>query len=246
MVNETATATVVLTFDNLGEASELERGTRDERLALGRHPSVTAALPRLLDELTRLDLRATFFIEAINCELNPAPVRAIAERGHEIGVHGWRHELWADLSPEHERELLERALRAFESLGIKTAAFRPPGGRLTAATPELLAELDFRWCSPAVGEVPQDDHGLQWVPFEWELVDAYHLMDSFAPLRVQRGERAKPLPAASLAPLLAVTLRSEADSNRPRVVILHPFLMLDDAWWEGTRETLELIRELTR
>src|SRR5262249_51170155 len=85
-VGATATDTIILTFDNLGEASELERGTRDERFPLGRHPSVTDALPRLLDELGRLQLRATFFIEGINCELNPDAVRAIAARGHEVGV----------------------------------------------------------------------------------------------------------------------------------------------------------------
>jgi hypothetical protein len=45
---------LVLTFDDLGEASELERDTWDPSAALGRHPSVLTALPRLLDELDAL------------------------------------------------------------------------------------------------------------------------------------------------------------------------------------------------
>ena len=65
------TGEVVLTFDNLGEASELERGTWPPDEPLGRHPSVLTALPRLLSELDVLGLRATFFVEAINCELYP-------------------------------------------------------------------------------------------------------------------------------------------------------------------------------
>ena len=72
----------------------MERGTWPADRPVGQHPSVTEALPRLLAELLRLGLLATFFIEAINCELNPKAVRAIAEHGHEIGIHGWRHESW--------------------------------------------------------------------------------------------------------------------------------------------------------
>ena len=37
---------IVLTFDNLGEASALERGTWSPHTPLGEDPSVTAALPR--------------------------------------------------------------------------------------------------------------------------------------------------------------------------------------------------------
>ena len=40
---------IVLTFDNLGEASALQRGTWNAGTPLGADPSVTRALPRLLD-----------------------------------------------------------------------------------------------------------------------------------------------------------------------------------------------------
>lgn len=238
-MNATAANTVVLTFDNLGEASELERGTHPASFPLGSHPSVTDALPRLLDELDGLGLRATFFVEGINCELNPDAVREIARRGHEIGAHGWRHEAWDGLEPARERQLLERATAAFRSLGIDPVAFRPPGGGLTSSTAGLLRELGYRWCSPAVDAVPQDGLGLRWVPFDWELVDAYYLMQSFASLRVQRGEQAQPLSPAAVAERFAKLLRDGA-----RTVIMHPFLLLDEAWWENARRTLALIAEL--
>ena len=95
---------IVLTFDNLGEASALQRGTWDPRTPLGSDPSVTRALPRLLDALDHSGLRATFFVEAINCELNPDALRTISARGHELGVHGWEHEVWGALDPGTERE----------------------------------------------------------------------------------------------------------------------------------------------
>ena len=87
--------TITLTFDNLGEATALERGTWNRSTPLGADPSVTVALPRLLDELDRLRLAATFCVEAINCGLYPAAVREIDARGHELAMHGWRHERWS-------------------------------------------------------------------------------------------------------------------------------------------------------
>ena len=60
---------IALTFDNLGEAADLERGLWPESEPLGAHVSVTAVLPRLLDELDELGLRATVCVEAINCEM---------------------------------------------------------------------------------------------------------------------------------------------------------------------------------
>ena len=87
-------AAIVLTFDNLGEASELERGTWPADARPASHPSVTDVLPRLLDELAAHELTATFFVEALNCELYPNALREIAAKGHEIGMHGWRHEDW--------------------------------------------------------------------------------------------------------------------------------------------------------
>ena len=234
---------IVLTFDNLGEASELERSTGEQSFPLGSHPSVTDALPRLLEELDRLRLRATFFVEGINCELNPEAVRTIADRGHEVGAHGWRHEAWTQLDPARERELLERATAAFRSLGIDPVAFRPPGGELTRSTPGLLRELGYRWCSPLIDAVPDEDHGLRWVPFDWGLVDAYYLMESFAALRVQRGDEAQPLTAGAAAARFATILR-DGRPDGARTVILHPFLTLDAGWCEGARSTLGLIAAL--
>jgi peptidoglycan/xylan/chitin deacetylase (PgdA/CDA1 family) len=233
---------IVLTFDNLGEASALERGTWDQQAPLGRDPSVTTVLPRLLDALDGLGMAATFFVEALNCELYPRALREIAGRGHELGVHGWRHEAWSRLSSVQERELLARAGRAFASLGLRPQAFRPPGGKPTAATEALLRELGYRWWSP-VGEGTRHGDGLAAIPFDWELVDAYHLMRRFGELRVQRGDGRAPLRPREAAQRLTGGL---AERQGTQTVIFHPFLMVDEAWWDGTRRVLARIAELGR
>jgi hypothetical protein len=96
---------IALTFDNLGEAADLERGLWPARAPLGDHPSVTEALPWLLDTLDALSLRATFCVEALNCEVYPRAVVEIAGRGHEVAMHGFR---WC--SPEGARRGHDGAL----------------------------------------------------------------------------------------------------------------------------------------
>ena len=247
---------IVLTFDNLGEASALQRGTWNPQTPVGRDPSVTRALPWLLDALDDNGLRATFFVEAINCELNPRALRTISARGHELGVHGWEHETWGALDADTERDLLERATRAFAGLGLSADGFRPPGGELTARTPALLRELGFNWCSPAQdspggaaqaaggwdlmrGDLISD--GLVAVPFDWELVDAYHLMDRFADLRERRGDSSAPIGADAAGERMAASLR---DAVGAQTVIMHPFLMLDVAWRGQVQRLLERMAAL--
>jgi peptidoglycan/xylan/chitin deacetylase (PgdA/CDA1 family) len=230
--------TVVLTFDNLGEASDMERGTWAPNGPVGQHPSVTQALPRLLAELFDLGLRATFFIEAINCELNPEAVRSIAQRGHEIGIHGWRHESWEGIEPERERALLQRSRAAYRQIGVDTRTFRPPGGAINAETPGLLREIGCRWASP-YGTAPHvDDDGFGWVPFDWALVDAYYLMPRFATLRERRGDPAAPRSTATAAGRLRTHLERGPE---PRTLILHPFLLADDEWWSEARQLLRML-----
>jgi peptidoglycan/xylan/chitin deacetylase (PgdA/CDA1 family) len=225
---------IALTFDNLGEAADLERGLWPAAAPLGRHPSVTTVLPRLLDELDQLGLRATFCVEALNCELYSDAVSGIAARGHEVAMHAWRHEAWGALGRDREDELLARGRAAFRELGLDVRGFRPPGGELTSSSDELLARHGFTWVSP-LGTWRARADGLASVPFDWGLVDAYHRLDAFSERRSERGDLAAALsPDATAAALLE---RLEADDAAPTLV-LHPFLMEDAAGWAAARRVL--------
>src|SRR4051794_8312304 len=116
---------IALTFDNLGEAAEIQLGAEpDER---GRHFSVTEVLPRLLDALAERELRATFFVEGLNAELYPDALREIAGRGHEVGYHAWCHEEWGALDGEAQADNLRRGAEAFEKLELRARV--PPARR---------------------------------------------------------------------------------------------------------------------
>jgi peptidoglycan/xylan/chitin deacetylase (PgdA/CDA1 family) len=236
---------LLLTIDNLGEARALERGIQPAEAPVGNDPSVTVALPWLLDELASHGLSATFFVEAINCELYPDALSEIAARGHELGLHGWRHEEWTSLSGGEERDTLTRSLDAFGALGLETRGFRPPGGELNSRSPALLREAGLRWCSPAGGSAGVR-RGLAYLPFTWEFVDAYHLMDSFRAMRVERGAPEQPLDPDALADQLEDEVQDLAVAGSLRTLVLHPFLMLDERWCAGVDRLLGFIAELAR
>jgi peptidoglycan/xylan/chitin deacetylase (PgdA/CDA1 family) len=228
---------IALTFDNLGEAADLERGLWPDDAPPGRHESVTIALPRLLDELDALALRSTFCVEALNCELYPDAVRGIAARGHEVAMHAWRHEAWAELEPGREDALLARGRAAFAALGVDgVTGFRPPGGGLTGASAALLERHGFSWCSP-LGTRRTRAGAIAYVPFAWPLVDAYHRLASFAERRARRGDPEAPLPPDRAATALLDALAGGA----PPTVVLHPFLMVGDDGWAAARRVLRAL-----
>jgi peptidoglycan/xylan/chitin deacetylase (PgdA/CDA1 family) len=227
------TAVHAITFDNLGEVTELARGEHPEGEPLGRHHSVTRALPRILAALEETGLRATFFVEGLNTELYPETLATIAAAGHELAFHGWCHEQWAALGPQAERELFDRGASAFGALGLPPAGFRPPGGELTAASARLLREHGFTYCSPA-GDVPEARDGLAILPFAWPLVDAYHYLPRFASLR---GADAPHPPAAHARELTAALERPWS------AAVFHAFLSEPGERFAVLRAHLAEVRE---
>lgn len=223
------TDTIVLTVDNLGEAAEIEQGSWPAGAPRGQHPSVTRALPRLLDLLDANALRATFFVEAINTQDYPAALLEIAARGHEVGFHAWRHERWGELDDAREQAVIDRGMQAYGDLGLTIKAFRPPGGALNAHTSRRLRAAGVSWCSAKGERAGVDDAAMAHLPFRWDLVDATYLYPPFAGLRAERGLPDEPLEPAAAVAQLTRALAAETDPVAA-TLILHPFLMTDAAW----------------
>jgi peptidoglycan/xylan/chitin deacetylase (PgdA/CDA1 family) len=53
---------------------------------------------RILDLLEQYEIKGTFFVPGIVAENHPDLLPAFVERGHEIGLHGYFHELAAQAS----------------------------------------------------------------------------------------------------------------------------------------------------
>src|SRR5215469_13499278 len=89
-----------------------------------------ASTRRILGTLSAYNARAVFFIVGRLAEKEPEIVEAIADAGHEIGLHGYDHH---DLIAYRQRELLDldRDLDRVEALiehivGVRPECFRAP------------------------------------------------------------------------------------------------------------------------
>ena len=209
-----------LTFDNLGEAAELEMGALATGVPLGRHQTALEVVPRLLGQLDQRGIAATFFVEGLNAELYPDLLGEIDARGHEVAYHAWRHEQWAELSAGEQAANLERGIAAFGRLGLGIAGLRPPGGQLGAGGTRVLREAGLSYCSPAGAGAGFAD-GVALLPFEWRHVDASCVL----PAREQIGGSGDPVEPAAFATWLIAEIDRLAETGGYMAIVLHPFML---------------------
>ncbi len=233
-----------LSFDNLGEAAELELGALGPDATLGDHFTATRVLPALLDDLRERDLAATFFVEGLNAELYPEALEAIVVAGHEVAYHAWRHEQWGELSAAEQAENLARGLAAFAELGLKIGGIRPPGGQRGSGGIVVMRKAGVRYCSTA-GEVAGAEDGLALLPFQWRHVDATCMLPPLAPIRQQMTGSPDPLdPDAFLAYLSAEIERLAAEGGF-MTIVLH-LTLLDWLGEDRLGALLDLLAESSR
>lgn len=220
------TATLALTFDNLGEAAELEMGALPADTPLGEHPSATEVVPALLERLGEREIAATFFVEGMNAELYPELLREIDARGHEVAYHAWRHEQWGELSAAGQAENLARGVDAFARVGIEIAGLRPPGGRLGPGGVGVLRDAGLRYCSPA-GTGPGVEDGVALLPFEWRHLDASCVLPPLAGAREQMTGSPDPVEPTTFVASLRAEIDRLAEDGGFLAIVLHPFML---AW----------------
>jgi peptidoglycan/xylan/chitin deacetylase (PgdA/CDA1 family) len=100
------------------------------------------ATPEVLDALDTVRAHATFFVLATQLERHPDIAREIVGRGHEIGLHGYRHERHDRISAVDSRDDLVRGFAVVqETTGVKCRWFRPPYGKMSEASAKACREL---------------------------------------------------------------------------------------------------------
>lgn len=139
--------TVALTFDD------------------GPHPTYTQPL---LDVLDRHGVTASFFWLGANVDHAPHVAQQVFERGHWVGLHGYRHDSFPQLSLRDLRRSLHRNQKAIaQACGLDlpyvrqhVRDVRPPNGLFTPQILQHLERWDYRpvmwsvvpedWVSPGV------------------------------------------------------------------------------------------------
>ena len=147
----------------------VEAFSRDvARDAWTSYPSrVVANTTRLLDLLDRYRVRGTFFVLGWVAQREPALVREIRDRGHELGCHSYWHRLIYKLSPDEFREDTKTAKDAIEQAsGVEVTGYRAPTFSITAKSLwalDVLADCGFRFDS-SIYPIYHDNYGLAGSP----------------------------------------------------------------------------------
>jgi peptidoglycan/xylan/chitin deacetylase (PgdA/CDA1 family) len=225
-----------LSFDNLGEAAELELGALPADAPLGRHETALEVLPRLLGQLEEREIAATFFVEGLNAEIYPELLREIDARGHEVAYHAWRHEQWAELTAVDQAANLARGIAAFEPLGLEIAGLRPPGGQLGEGGTRVLREAGLRYCSPAGAGAGGDD-GIALLPFQWRHLDASCVLPPLTAARDQMTGSPDPVSPAAFLASLETAIDQLGKEGGYLAIVLHPFMLK----WLGTEHLAALL-----
>ena len=118
---------------------------------------------KILKALEENDVKATFFCLGWLAEHHPAVIKQIADFGHQVGCHSYKHELATKLTPEKFRENTYRAKSALEDvIGKPVELYRAPAFSITEDNLfsfDTLVELGFTTdCS--VFPARRDDGGM--------------------------------------------------------------------------------------
>jgi peptidoglycan/xylan/chitin deacetylase (PgdA/CDA1 family) len=126
----------------------------------GPHPEATPEVLRLLDIA---GVRATFFLLGRMAEEHPDVARAIADAGHEVGLHGYEHRLLLKRRPAATLGDLARGCASITAItGRAPRWWRPPygvastaalvGARRLGLTPVLWTCWGWDWTASATPE----------------------------------------------------------------------------------------------
>lgn len=215
-----------------------ERDLRGDRAVFG----MNEGLDSVLSLLAKHGLKATFATPGVMASTYAGRLREAQAAGHEIAVHGFKHEDVAGLSRDEEAARMAAATDLVASVTGKTPAgwYSLPRqsdpfavGTVSAHTIDLLAESDYLYFCPGLA----DDAPYYWVadyasrkrilamPYYFHFDDQFFLM---FPSRGTGLEHADGLYQNWMAELTAQRARGRHFS-----MVLHPYAI---AWCNRSRK----------
>ena len=114
----------------------------------GPNPEATTEVLKILEQN---QARVTFFVLGLHAKEYPALIKDIQYHGHEIGSHGYTHNIRQYNNPQFARSDVQRSLEVIASItGIRPCLLRPPGGFLSRdlvsyCAAEKLTIITWTW-----------------------------------------------------------------------------------------------------
>jgi peptidoglycan/xylan/chitin deacetylase (PgdA/CDA1 family) len=104
-------------------------------------------IPRLIELYNKHNIQTTFYFTGTFAENFPDSVRLVKDNGHEIGCHGYSHEVEQSfdlLTPKQQYLHLIKSIRSIEKYsGSKVRSFRAPALRIGNETIAILERLNI-------------------------------------------------------------------------------------------------------
>jgi len=102
--------------------------------------------PRLLKLFERFGIKTTWFIPAHSIETFPEQMQAVADAGHEIGMHGYSHENPIAMTPEQEEAIFDKCIESITKLcGRSPRGYVAPWWEFGPKTNELLLNKGIKY-----------------------------------------------------------------------------------------------------
>jgi len=199
---------------------------------LSQPSRVARSIDELLACLDRHGVQGTFFVLGWLAEHRPAVVRAIAEAGHEIASHGFRHERVTSLSPQSFREDVHSSKEALESLiGAPVLGYRAPSFSIIPGFEwafDVLIEEGYRYDS-SLFPIRRRGYGYPSAPRAPHIIHRLHGRLAEFPLATTKVFN-YPIPAAGGGylrqfPLAVISraFREASERGEPATFYIHPW-----------------------
>ncbi|WP_226021292.1 polysaccharide deacetylase family protein [Halomicrobium salinisoli] len=124
-------------------------GGEDSRADLSRGLSAgNEGVPRILTVFENEGIDTSWYVPGHTIETFREEIQAVADAGHELGIHGYSHENPSDLSREQEAAIIEASIDLVEDVtGEEPVGHRASWWEFSENTAELLDEYDFLYDS---------------------------------------------------------------------------------------------------
>lgn len=131
-------------------------------------------LYRLIDLFARYNVKASFYVPGLTAETNPEILPALVEAGHEVGLHGYFHEIVADASDAEFTGALEASIELFfKQTGKNPVGFRSPAWEITPHMLREIKRMGLAYDSSLSGfDHPYEIDGVTEIPVQWATDDA--------------------------------------------------------------------------
>ncbi len=101
---------------------------------------------RLLKLFERFGIKTTWFIPGHSIETFPEQMQAVAEAGHEIGIHGYSHENPIEMTPQQEEAVLDKCIDLVAKLGgRRPTGYVAPWWEFSPVSNELLLKKGIKY-----------------------------------------------------------------------------------------------------